>query len=219
MAVADDTVVPLLESQVDEAAELAVRAFRSDPMMRYVFPDEDSRRRHGKWFLQRCIRYGLRCGLVHTTQDLAGVAAWIRPEHTPMRLVQVLRSGMLAAPCKLGWSAFRRFLTLTKAMENAHQQAASGRHWYLLLLVVDPSHQRRGVGTALLAPGLAQVDNDALPCYLETTTEGNTTYYRRHGFEVWAQQTVSPGVPSFWPMVREPRQPAFASGDGPEDNP
>jgi len=219
MTATGNTVVPLLESQVDAAAELGVRAFRNDPMMQYVFPDEDRRQRHGKWFLERCIRYGLRCGTVHTTEDFAGVVAWIRPEHTPMRLIQVLRSGMLAAPCKLGWPTFRRFLRLTKAMEAAHQQATPGRHWYLLLLVVDPPHQRRGVGSALLAPGLAQVDNDGLPSYLETTTEQNTTYYRKHGFEAWGPQTVAAGVPSFWPMLREPRKPASQPADDARGSP
>jgi ribosomal protein S18 acetylase RimI-like enzyme len=80
-------------------------------------------------------------------------------------------------------------------------------HWYLWALGVDPPYQGQGVGGQLLQPVLAEADAAGLPCYLETETERNVAFYRKHGFDV---ATAGPdprqGV-MVWTMVREPQKP------------
>jgi ribosomal protein S18 acetylase RimI-like enzyme len=58
------------------------------------------------------------------------------------------------------------------------------RHWYLWVLGVQPDRQGQGFGGQLMAPILSQADRDGLPCYLETESERNVAFYRKHGFEV-----------------------------------
>jgi ribosomal protein S18 acetylase RimI-like enzyme len=78
-------------------------------------------------------------------------------------------------------------------------------HWYLCLLAADPMAWRRGIGTALLEPGLETVDADGLPCYLETQKEDNIAYYRRFGFDETERLTPSPGGPPLFTMTRGAR--------------
>lgn len=77
-------------------------------------------------------------------------------------------------------------------------------HWYLPLIGVDPDHQRRGYGAALMAPALAACDRDGLPAYLESSNPANVPFYDRLGFRALA--TIRVGAsPPILPMRREPR--------------
>jgi ribosomal protein S18 acetylase RimI-like enzyme len=85
-------------------------------------------------------------------------------------------------------------------------------HWYLAMLATHPDWQRRGVGAALMAPAIAEADAHGLGCYLETESEANVAYYRRHGFEVcteWdltvAGERPDAHGPHMWGMWRDPR--------------
>jgi hypothetical protein len=54
----------------------------------------------------------------------------------------------------------------------------------------------------MLHAALLLSDRDAMPSYLEATSEGNRRLCERHGFEV-AGEIRLPGGPSLWPMWRE----------------
>jgi GNAT superfamily N-acetyltransferase len=77
-------------------------------------------------------------------------------------------------------------------------------HWYLMALGVEPSKQRKGLGTRLIEPILACADSSGLPCYLETFNERNLAFYGRQGFRIAAAGNL-PGGPDFWAMIRAPQ--------------
>ena len=77
-------------------------------------------------------------------------------------------------------------------------------HWYLPLIGVDPLHQGKGCGTALLKFALERVDRDHLPAYLESTNPRNISLYQRHGFEILGTIQVG-GSPPVVPMLRQRR--------------
>jgi ribosomal protein S18 acetylase RimI-like enzyme len=89
-------------------------------------------------------------------------------------------------------------------IEPTHERLVPEPHWYLMILGVDPPHQGRGVGGTLIRPTLARADAEGVRCYLETAKERNLAFYRRHGFEVAAEDDVPDG-PHVWMMTREPR--------------
>ena len=90
---------------------------------------------------------------------------------------------------------------ILEQMEAAHPK---GPHWHLAFIGVDPAHQGRGIGAALLRHTLARVDEDHLPSYLESSNPANISLYRRHGFEVVREIRVG-GAPLVTPMIRDPR--------------
>ena len=76
--------------------------------------------------------------------------------------------------------------------------------WYLPLIGVDPCHQSRGLGAALMKYVLEKVDAEGLPAYLEPSNPANMALYQRHGFEVMGRiQTAS--SPPVQPMYRAAR--------------
>ncbi len=92
------------------------------------------------------------------------------------------------------------------AIENAHPKDTL---WYLLLLVVDPSAQRSGIGALLQHDAMATADSEGLDCYLETQKPENLVYYRRFGYEVAEELRPVKDGPPLWTM----RRPCKAGGD------
>lgn len=191
--------------RMDDAAQVLARAFRNDPIARYLFPN-DSRRAHLlPWYLGSAVHYCANYGEVYATEALDGVAAWLPPGKTKVsNYWHMLRSGMLLAPLKVGPAAFSRLMALRAYTEAAHGRWAPGRHWYLFVLGVEPSSQGQGIGGVLMEPVLARADAQRLPCYLETQYERNLPFYKRYGFEVAEEGSVPNGGPRIWAMIRQP---------------
>ena len=83
--VSTDNTVLLQRQQLDEAGEVLGRAFFDDPLMVYVLPDEERRRRVLPWFMATGARFGLKNGEVHTTPDkVEGAAVWVPPSGLPI---------------------------------------------------------------------------------------------------------------------------------------
>lgn len=184
------------------AAAVLARAFHDDPMFVYVEPDPERRRRVLPWFFGAVIRLGRRRGRCDQMVDAAAI--WLAPGQTALGPAVLARSGLILAPLRWGPPAFRRFVTITSAFEEAG--AAVHRDtpfWHLFVLGVDPSAQGRGLGGRVIAPVLAEADRAGQPCYLETLVERNLAFYRRHGFEVASHHQPS-GLPPFWTMWRAP---------------
>lgn len=172
-------------------------------MMVHLMPDASHRRRTLPHFLGSVQRYCLRYGSVHTTPDLAGVACWLPPGRTNVALPRVLRSGMATAALRLRLTGLGRMRALTSAMERDHHAAMTEPHWYLWLLGSEPTRARKGVGSRLLAPVLAEADATATPAYLDTHSAVNLGFYARHGFEPAVERVVD-GL-RYWGLRRDPR--------------
>jgi GNAT superfamily N-acetyltransferase len=100
-------------------------------------------------------------------------------------------------------AAFPRFMRLGANAARLHPRDP---HWNLETMGIVPDAQGRGVGTRLLAPGLARADQDGLACYLTTARRENLRFYGRFGFEVEHDALqLAPGGPTSWGMRRPPR--------------
>ena len=79
-------------------------------------------------------------------------------------------------------------------------------HWYLPLIGVDPLHQGRGYGSALMKHALQRCDQENKLAYLESSNPRNLSLYIRHGFEIIGTIRVADSPPMI-PMLRKPGAP------------
>ena len=80
-----------------------------------------------------------------------------------------------------GLRAMGRWAQVYRVLEAAHPLEP---HWYLAVLGIEPEHQRKGSGAALLHAFLETVDAAGDPSYLETDRQENIAFYARAGYEV-----------------------------------
>ncbi|HLX34753.1 MAG TPA: GNAT family N-acetyltransferase [Candidatus Limnocylindrales bacterium] len=80
----------------------------------------------------------------------------------------------------------------------------SEEHRYLAFVGVEPGVHGQGIGTALLAPGLAEADSGGLVCYLETPFPETIPFYEGLGIEVERELPLTFGLGPLWTMRRAP---------------
>ncbi len=199
-------IIPLHSSQQQAAAGVLSRAFFNDPLMQHYLPDPSRRERALPYLMLVSLRYCLFYGEVYTTPALAGMACWLPPGHTGVSMLGMLRAALGVIPPGLGWEALRRIQQIEPATDRIHYACVPGPHWYLMLLGVEPARQGQGIGGRLIEPKLAEARTAGLPCYLETMTELDVTFYRKHGFRVVFETTLQPGDLAVWMLMKQPEE-------------
>lgn len=95
-----------------------------------------------------------------------------------------------------------RFQDLDEAFDKHHPAEP---HHHLALLAVEPTRQRRGVGTALLECCHTRLDRAGMPAYLEASSAHSRRLYARHGYTDNGEPIDLPhNGPRLWPMWRTP---------------
>jgi len=189
------TVRKATAADVPRLSEAVARAFHDDPVMTWVYPTHERRRRFTEINL---AKLHLRHDTVYTTDDVEGGALWDPPGHWKVTLPDMIRTG--PAMFRVTGRNSIRGMRLMSAIERRHPREP---HYYLAVLGTDPDHQGKGIGSALMAPVLEICDREGTPAYLESSKESNVPFYRRHGFEVTERVDV-PNGPSVWLMWRDP---------------
>jgi ribosomal protein S18 acetylase RimI-like enzyme len=199
-----DLIAPFERDMLARGIDTLERAFFSDPMFVWMFPNAGDRSRALRLMNGVPLEYGLRYGRVTQARGGRAVAIWIPPRRT-ITVGGMVRSGMLRLPLRIGLRAFVRFAGANAAMAHIHKTYVPDPHWYLLIVGVDPELQGQGLGSALVEEGLARADNDRCACYLETGEERNLAFYERFGFYVLESALLGEGGPTAWGMRRDRR--------------
>jgi ribosomal protein S18 acetylase RimI-like enzyme len=194
---------------LDDAAMVAARAFHDDPFFEFLDRRAVTRARGLALYWRASIAAAAASpgaqltGARDDAGRLLGVSVVMPPGSYPLpaaaqvrQLLGALRA-MVIRPAALVNGT--RYLS---AIEAAHPREAL---WYLMLLVVDPSAQRSGIGSRLQQEMLSAADADGLDCYLETQKPENVPYYRRFGYEVEGELRPVRKGPPLYRLRRRPR--------------
>jgi GNAT superfamily N-acetyltransferase len=201
---APTAIVPLSDDRLDSAGEVFASSHAEYPAWRYVFPDVRQRQRALRSFFAATVRDALPFGAVDAAvadDRVLGIAVWLPPGRFPWSVSRKLR----AAPTMLSVlrAAPGRFRMFAQLGANAEHLHPTYPHWNLETLGIRQEAQGRGIGTSLMAPGLARSDRTGLPCYLTTAKRENVGFYERFGFEVACDALpLVPGGPTHWGMRR-----------------
>jgi ribosomal protein S18 acetylase RimI-like enzyme len=187
------------------AAEVLARAFHADPPVVHFIPDPVRRAAVMPEFFERFVRHGQLFGEVHgPAARLEAIAIWLPPGRTDVTPERARRSGLDTLVDVFDGESFARLSAFLAQTADLHQRAMPGPHWYLAFIGVDPAAQGRGLGGALIAPGLARARREGTACYLETFQARTVPFYLRHGFTIVAEGRLPGSDLAFWTMRRDP---------------
>ena len=184
---------------------MLARAFQEDPVHRYVFPDPQQRAARFPAVFVPFLRYGLRAGTALTTDAIDGTAIWLPPEHREMQLDLMTECGLDSLASVMGAEAANRLIGFIRHLQLIHRQEIEEPHWYLMVLGVDPSAQRLGVGSQLVQWAIDQTESAGCACYLETAQPANLPFYTAHGFANLGERIEPESGLRFWPLLRSSR--------------
>ncbi len=101
-----------------------------------------------------------------------------------------MRCGLLGLLLRSGLEATKKGVAVAAFYGEINKSQTPSPHWHLSPLGVDPEFQGKGLASKLLRPILARIDQDQLPCYLETQNEKAISLYQHFGFEVVESGTM-----------------------------
>lgn len=179
---------PAEQRDVPAICATFARSFWDDPVMRWLFPDDEMFRDGTvmRDFFRRLIAH--EHSLV--TPDVVAFSMWIPPRRPE---VEIEPTATEPPPPEL----LAKFIALRGALE---ENTPTEEHWYLQMVGTHPDWQRRGIGAALINEGISWARRDGLGVYLETETAENVAYYRHLGFEVRTEWDVPGSGPHMWGM-------------------
>lgn len=188
------------------AAEVLAAAFADDPAVARLVPP-DARRRHARLValfagdLRSVGRDGVDVARRGPGGEVLGAAVWGTPAGDEPAWRHPLVALRAAAALRLrGLRAARRYDRVVAA------HLPPGPCFHLHDIGAAPSARGLGVGRALLARRLADVDAAGLPAFLEATTPASRRLYERHGF-VAVGAITDPVAAGAVPMLRPPQPP------------
>jgi GNAT superfamily N-acetyltransferase len=171
-------------------------AFATDPMARWAFPDPATYLAVMPQMAAAFGGNGFPHGAAHLIAGGMGAAMWLPPGVEP-------DNDRLAALADTH-SPKERAGDMEQVVEQMDRYHPPDPCWYLPLIGVDPAHQGRGYGSALLQYALARCDREGMPAYLESSNPRNVPLYLRHGFEIIGNIQAG-SSPAMVPMLRRPR--------------
>lgn len=152
-----------------------VAAFVKDPVLRHLFPDEETYPRHAATFFGDLFDKRVHRSSIWTIGGCASVAVWEPPVES-----SVAAQG---SPAKVRYPADVQ--ARVQSYDDAvHAALPTYPFWYLGVLGTHPDSAGRGWGRAVMRAGLARAAADGLPAILETSNPANVELYRRAGWEV-----------------------------------
>jgi GNAT superfamily N-acetyltransferase len=202
--VREDGLYQLKYVPVNESSEVLSRAFFDDPLYSHIIPDEFDRGKLFPYIFKAYTLYCLHYGEVYASSaKLEGFSLWIPSD-------KCFITPELAKACKISIYFYRLGqqyldrLAITEIPNKVHEELMDEPHMYLMVLGVDPEHQRKGFGSKLLIPKLKKLDALGMKCYLDTNKPGNVLFYQRHGFKVLREFKIGETGILNWSMVRDP---------------
>ncbi|KLK91366.1 acetyltransferase [Microvirga vignae] len=172
-----------------------VLAFSADPANRWMYPAPEAFLRYFPDFARALGGRAFECGTAYFIGDVQAAALWLPPGVQPDE-----EALMILFQRSLPEQGRRDLFTIFEQMGSYHPHEP---HWYLPLIGVDPVHQRKGYGSALLDHVLRGCDEEGVSAFLEASSLESIPLYQRHGFEVLGSIQVGTSPP-VTPMLRRP---------------
>ncbi len=176
------------KKEVDIASKVLAEAFYNDPLFQY-FTFNNPKKYGISYIFKSLLKYTYHHGKIYTTLNKEGVIAYYdRNKDYDITWYQAFKTGYLSTIFKSGLKVLGRLIKFDEFGKQIHKECIDEPHKYLILLGVDPNHQKKGHGKSLLNALLKKLDDQGLPCYLETHNPDNIHFYKSFGFEVKAEK-------------------------------
>lgn len=145
-----------------------------------------------------------RDGFVAADENLNAIAAWAAPPGaSSIQLdsndLRIMRSAYRE---KFGWAWWWK----AKMSNVTPHYAPREPHAYLAYFATRPAARGKGLGSALLAATLRDMDAWETPAYVNTISEDAVRVYQRHGFQIREVMPAKSEMPKTWGLWRDFRK-------------
>ncbi len=200
-----ESPVPVTKESLEKCSRIFAQTFFDDPFISYVFPDVKERKLKSPGYWYFALRYAHLYGeVLSISTDPKGVVAWLPSNMLKLSLGRILRSGNYKLPWIIGYAAFKRLTHCVNRVMSIQEKKAPFKHMYLNALCVDPEYRGKGHANTLLMPMFKRLDEQKLPCYMETQKSHIVPFYEKFGFHLVDDNEIPGTRLKNWAMLRKP---------------
>jgi len=198
------TIEPVSHLNRGAAVAALVESFMTDPLFKFIVPDDRQRRQWLPVVMAENVRHGLASGnsrvVVHEQEGVVGaMSAGRYPPSVAQNVMMMVRTTLLPRPWVPSLGPLMPIFTYMKIWEQMHYKED---HCFVYVIGMHPRHQGKGQGAALMRDLLAETGAEGVPVYLETQTESNVPFYEGLGLEVTEEHAPYESGPHTWGMIR-----------------
>lgn len=198
-----DNLFKLDKSNIYTAGKVAAKAYFEVDDFTIPSKEPSKQLRFITKLMNLTLQISVKFGSVYApSKNIEGIAAWLSYDKINLSIWQYIRYGALSAFFSAGKEGRKNLLRYPSIASKKHEQHANFPHMYLYNLAIDPVYQGQGYASRLLKPMLAKLDENNLPCYLETAKR-NLALYEHFGFEVVEHVTQPEIDMDMWLMLRK----------------
>lgn len=191
-------VRPITDADVPVAVDTLARAFADYPFTRHVIAANGHEERIRRYQELCLTRIGMVYGRVWVADEGRAVAVWSVPGQDPSPVFAEI--GPVLGELSGDRAAASEAADTALAPYRPEEQG-----WFLQTVATAPEAQGKGLGSAVLIPGIQEAERAGCPAFLETSSEANLRFYERLGFKVTADVRLPDNGPRTWCMRRDPR--------------
>lgn len=161
--------------------DILASAFDDNKSVNYIIKQDQSRneriRRLCSYSFEICSRFGE----TYISDDGKACALIIFPDKKKSTIESVCLDMKLVANV-IGWPNLKKAMKREAVIKKVQPATLLYHIWYI---GVNPTEQGKGIGTSLLKQILERANELKRTPILETSTEKNLPWYRKHGFRIY----------------------------------
>lgn len=166
----------------EKVIEILLECFENNKSINWIVKQDSRRKERIKGLMDYSFDACIETGQIYVTEDLTGVIICSDPDEK----LPVLEEAYLTARFVwkvTGIDGIGRALRREKYVNQYHPK--DHEFLYIWFIALKKSEQGRGVGSAMLREIISKGNERNVAIYLETSTEENLSFYKKHGFEVY----------------------------------
>jgi ribosomal protein S18 acetylase RimI-like enzyme len=163
--------------------DILYRSFLDNQSVNYIAQQDDKKLDRIKALMEYSFETCYNYGEVFLSYDRNACALILYPHQKPTSLKTILLDFKLILNC-IGVRNIKKALSRESMIKKIQPKIPM---YYLWFIGVRPKQQGSGIGTSFINEVLEHGREKKLPVYLETSTLKNLPWYKRLGFEIYAE--------------------------------
>jgi len=166
----------------EKVIEILYECFEKNKSVNWIVKQDSKKKERIRDLMDYSFEACIEIGEIYLTENLTGVIIFSNSDDK----LPILEEAYLTV--RLIWKVtgivgIGKALQREKYINRFHPQ--DEEFIYIWFLGLKKTEQGRGVGSKMLQEVINKSNNEQLPIYLETSTEENLKFYKKHGFEVY----------------------------------
>ncbi len=168
------------------AVKILAESFDKNPSVNYVIKQDDRRLKRIQALMDYSFDICLLFGDIFISDDNKACALVIYPDRKRTTLRSAWLDITLVFRC-IGFGNIKRTIAREALLEKTRGKEQISCLWFI---GVDPEGQHKGIGSELLQSIVAYSTKQSRPVYLETSNEQNLPWYKKFGFNIYAEKSL-----------------------------